>query len=76
MSKEEILEKLKRAIIKLDDEEANRLLKEGPQAQLSPTEMITEGLMNFEGDIAQILPQKYLKRKERGEGCVGEIRSS
>jgi len=76
MSKEEILEKLKRAIIELDDEEANRLLKEGLQAQLSPTEMITEGLMKFEGDIAQILPQKYLKRKEGGEGCVGGFRSS
>ena len=45
MSKEEILEGLKRAIIALDDQEVNRLIKDGLQAQLSPTEMITEGLI-------------------------------
>ena len=44
MLRGEILEKLKGAIIELDDEEVNRLLKEGLQAGLSPMEMITEGL--------------------------------
>jgi len=44
MSREDILEGLKRALIALDEQELNRLLKEGLQAGLSPTEMITDGL--------------------------------
>ena len=44
MLREEILGKLKDAIIELEDEEVNRLLKEGLQAGLSPMEMITDGL--------------------------------
>src|SRR4030042_821341 len=44
MSKGEILEKLKEAMIKLDDAEVDRLLKEGLRAKLSPMEMVTEGL--------------------------------
>ncbi len=44
MLKEEILEKLKTAIIELEDQEVNMLLQEGLQAGLPPMEMITDGL--------------------------------
>jgi len=44
MLKEEIFQKLQEAIIELDDDEVNRLLKEGLKAGLSPLEMITKGL--------------------------------
>ncbi len=44
MSKKEILEKLKNAIIDLADEDVNRLIKEGLEAGLSPAEIINQGL--------------------------------
>ena len=44
MSKNEILEKLEAAINNLDDEEVDRLLKEGLEAGVPPVEMVTEGL--------------------------------
>src|SRR4030042_1334520 len=44
MLKKEILDKLKGAIIELEDKEVNKLLKEGLRAGLSPVEMITDGL--------------------------------
>ena len=44
MSKKEILEQLKSAIMELEDDEVNRLLKEGLETGLSPMEMILDGL--------------------------------
>ena len=44
MSKNEILEKLKNAIIDLGDEDVSRLVKEGLEAGLSPAEIINHGL--------------------------------
>ena len=44
MSKNEILEKLAAAINNLDDEEVDRLLKEGLEAGVPPMEMVLDGL--------------------------------
>ena len=44
MSKAEILEKLKSAIIELDDVELDKVLREGLDAGLLPMEMIINGL--------------------------------
>jgi len=44
MLKKEILEKLRIAIIDLEDDEVNRLLQEGLKAGLMPIDMVTEGL--------------------------------
>ena len=44
MSKADILEKLKQAIIELDEEKVKGLLGEGLKAGLSPLKMISEGL--------------------------------
>lgn len=44
MSKEDILGRLREAIVDLQDEEINRLLQEGLEAGVPPIEMITEGL--------------------------------
>jgi len=44
MSKTEIMEKLKSAIIELDDVEVDRVLREGLDAGISPMEMIIDGL--------------------------------
>ena len=53
MSKAEILEKLKAAIDELDEDEVDKLIKEGLDAGLAPMEMITDGLspgLNVIGD--------------------------
>ncbi len=44
MPKQELLQKLKDAIMELREEDVNRLLKEGLEVGLSPMEMITDGL--------------------------------
>jgi len=44
MLKKDILERLKSAIMELEDEEVNRLLEEGLEAGLSPMEMVIDGL--------------------------------
>ena len=44
MSKTEIMENLKNAIIELDDVEVDRVLKEGLDAGIPPMEMIIDGL--------------------------------
>jgi len=44
MPKEDILAKLKEAIIELEDEEVEKLIEEGIEAGVDPMSMITEGL--------------------------------
>ena len=44
MSNKEILERLKEAIIELDEEGVYRLIKEGLEAKLSPMELIMQGM--------------------------------
>ena len=59
MSKADILEKLKQAIIEVDFEEVTRLLKEGLTAGVAPVEMITKGL----SPGLSIIGERYEKKE-------------
>ena len=59
MSKADILEKLKQAIIEVDFEEVTRLLKEGLTAGVAPVEMITTGL----SPGLSIIGERYEKKE-------------
>jgi methanogenic corrinoid protein MtbC1 len=58
MSKADIMEKLRKAVIDLDDEEVNRLLEEGLKMKVTPMELITEGLSPSVNLIGELYEKK------------------
>jgi len=60
MAKGDILGKLREAIIALDDEEVNRLLREGLKVGVTPVEMITEGLASGLVLVGELFEKKEM----------------